>query len=205
MDQIKIGRFIAERRKMNNMTQLQLAAKLNVTDRAVSKWENGKSMPDSSIMLDLCGELKISVNDLLSGEVVTVNDYNEKLEKNILEMAKQKETADKKLLSLEILIGVLSVIILLGFTFVASFVDMPAWLRITLIAFGLAVGIVGIMFALTIEQSAGYYSCKKCGFRYVPKYSSVLWAMHAGRTRYMRCPKCNEKSWQKKVLNKEEK
>ena len=79
MDQVKIGRFIAERRKKENLTQLQLAEKLNITDRAVSKWERGKAMPDSSIMLALCNVLKITVNDLLSGEVVTMENYNKEM------------------------------------------------------------------------------------------------------------------------------
>ena len=87
MDQIKIGKFIAESRKKNNLTQMQLAEKLNITDRAISKWENGKGMPDSSLMLDLCNELKISVNELLSGEMIDMNNYNEIAEKNLLEMA----------------------------------------------------------------------------------------------------------------------
>ena len=80
MDQVKIGKFIAECRKRNNLTQMQLAEKLNITDRAISKWENGKAMPDSSIMLDLCQELKINVNELLSGEVIKMENYNEKAE-----------------------------------------------------------------------------------------------------------------------------
>ena len=88
MDQIKIGKFIAECRKKNNLTQMQLAEKLDITDRAISKWENGKAMPDSSIMLDLCKELKISVNELLSGEVIEMNNYNVELEKNLIEMGK---------------------------------------------------------------------------------------------------------------------
>ena len=79
MNQIKIGKFIAECRKKNNLTQAQLAEKLNITDRAISKWENGKAMPDSSIMLELCEILKISVNELLSGEVIKMDTYNEKL------------------------------------------------------------------------------------------------------------------------------
>ena len=112
MDQIKIGRFIAECRKKQNLTQMQLAEELEITDRAVSKWENGKSMPDSSIMLDLCRLLKISVNDLLNGEVVIMENYNEKTEQLLLEMVKQKEENDKRLLSLEILIGIFSVIII---------------------------------------------------------------------------------------------
>ena len=82
MDQIKIGKFIAECRKKNGLTQIQLAEKLGITDRAVSKWENGKSLPDSSIMLDLCEILKISVNDLLSGEVVSMDNYDNSLEEN---------------------------------------------------------------------------------------------------------------------------
>ena len=87
MNQIKIGKFIAKCRKKNNLTQMQLAEKLNITDRAISKWENGKGMPDSSIMLDLCNELKISVNELLCGELIEMNNYNEVAEKMLLEMA----------------------------------------------------------------------------------------------------------------------
>ena len=205
MDQIKIGKFIAECRRKNNLTQAQLAEKLNITDRAVSKWETGRAMPDSSIMLELCDILGINVNDLLCGEVVTMNDYNynEKMEKNLLEMVKQKEEADKKLLGLEILIGTFSVIILLGFTFVAAFFEMETWQRICFIALGVIIGMIGIAFALRIEQTAGYYECRKCGHRYVPSYQSVLWAMHMGRTRYMRCPECRKCSWQKKVISKE--
>ena len=113
MNQIKIGKFIAKCRKKNNLTQMQLAEKLNITDRAISKWKNGKGMPDSSIMLDLCNELKISVNELLCGELIEMNNYNE-----------------------------------------------------------------------------------------VAKYSQVYFAMHSGTTRYMKCPKCNKKSWQRKTLSK---
>ena len=104
MDQIKIGKFIAEQRKKNHLTQAQLAEKLNITDRAVSKWENGRAMPDSSIMLDLCSELKISVNELLSGEVIKMDNYNEKLEKNLIDMVKEKGDTDKDMLSLEVVI-----------------------------------------------------------------------------------------------------
>jgi len=203
MDQVKIGKFIAQRRKQANLTQMQLAEKLNITDRAISKWETGKSLPDASIMLELCGLLGITVNDLLSGEVVIMDNYNENIEKNLLEMVKQKEEADKKLLHLEILIGIFSIIILLGFVFSAAFVPMADWLRIVLIVVGFATAMVGICYAVKIEQTAGYYECAKCAHRYVPTYKSVLMAAHVNRTRYMRCPQCGEKSWQKKVLTKE--
>ena len=203
MNQIKIGKFIAEQRKKNNLTQMQLAEKLNITDRAISKWENGKSMPDSSIMLDLCNELKISVNELLSGEMIEMKNYDESAEKLLLEILKQKEKEDKRLLSMEIVIGVLSCLLLFVLIFVASLAEMADWLRILLIAIGFISFIIAMFFGLKIEQTAGYYECEKCHHKYIPTYSSVFWAMHMGRTRYMKCPKCNKKSWQKKVLSKE--
>ena len=202
MDQIKIGKFIAECRKKNNLTQMQLAEKLNITDRAISKWENGKSMPDSSIMLDLCKELKISVNELLSGEMVEMSNYNEKAEQNLLEMQKQKEASDKRLLLTEIVMGIATIIIYFILVMIASFAEMQESTRLLIIIPLTIFVFIVCLLALRIEQQAGYYECQKCHYKYVPTYSSVLWAGHINRTRYMRCPKCNRKSWQKKVLSK---
>lgn len=181
---------------------MQLAEKLNITDRAISKWENGKAMPDSSIMLDLCNELKISVNELLSGEVIKMEAYNKKIEQNLIDMVKEKEQSDKKMLRLEIVVGYISSITFLILIFVASYVEMQNWIKILLIAFGIITFAVGMYNCIKIEQTAGYYECTKCHHKYVPTYSSVLWSMHINRTRYMKCPKCNQRSWQKKVINK---
>lgn len=202
MDQVKIGKFISERRKKAGLTQMQLAEKLNITDRAVSKWETGKAMPDSSIMLDLCDVLRITVNDLLCGEVVTV-DYNKELENNLLELVRQKEQADKRLLAMEVVIGVTAAVILFALIFVAAYVPMETGLRVALVVLGFVLFFAGCFYALRIEQVAGYYECKACGHRYVPTYKAVNLAMHLGRTRYMRCPQCGKRSWQKKVLAKE--
>ena len=203
MDQVKIGKFIAKCRKKVNLTQKQLAEKLNMTDRAISKWETGKSLPDSSIMLELCDVLGISVNDLLCGEVVTMDNYNKELENNLLEMMKQKEQADKRLLSVEVFIGITATVVIFALVFVAAFVQMSNGLRITLIVFGFVLFLAGCFYALRMEQVAGYYTCKECGHRYVPTYRTVAMAPHMGRTRYMRCPQCEKKSWQKKVLSKD--
>ena len=203
MDQIKIGKFIASKRKEQKMTQVQLAEKLGITDRAVSKWETGKSLPDASIMLQLCGYLKITVNDLLSGEVVSMENYNEKTEKNLIEVIRQKEDADKRLLTIEIVIGLLSTVFLFTMIAVAALIQMQGSIRFLLIGIGFVQFLVAVMFAIKIEQTAGYYVCAKCGHRYVPTFGSVNMAMHFGRTRYMRCPECKEKSWQKKVISKE--
>ena len=203
MDQLKIGRFIAQCRKNNNLTQMQLAEKLNITDRAISKWENGKSMPDSSIMLALCKELKITVNDLLSGEVVSMTNYNEEMEKNMLEMVKAKEEADKRLLALEWVIGILSMIILFIPIIIGATLPMEDWQRTIMVFAGIIPAIVGFGFALKIEQVAGYYECGKCGHKYVPTFKAVNLAPHMGRTRYLKCPHCGEKSWNKKVISKD--
>ena len=204
MDQLKIGSFIEERRKAQNLTQMQLAEKLNITDRAVSKWETGRSLPDASLMTELCEILNITLIDLFSGEVVTMGDYNKELEKKLLEMTKQKEVADRQMLHIEIAIGVICILLMLVLTMVASLVQMDEWLRILLIIIGLVPILVASLFMLKIEQVAGYYKCKECGHTYVPTFKAINLAMHMGRTRYMRCPECHKKSWQKKVISKED-
>lgn len=201
MDQVKIGKFIKQKRKEKKITQSMLAEMLNVTDRAISKWENGICMPDSGIIRELCETLNITINALFSGEIVDMKDNEKRLEKNLLDMVKQKEESDKRLLTMEIVIGVLMSVVFLTLIFIASFIEMEEWLRITLIITGFIPFIIMIPFAIRIEQKAGYYECQKCYNKYVPTYSSVLWAMHINRTRYMKCPKCGKKSWNKKVLS----
>lgn len=203
MDQVKIGKFIAQCRKGKNLTQMQLAEKFGITDRAVSKWETGKTLPDSSIMLELCELLGITVNDLLSGEVIKMDHYNKEMENNLLELVKQKEQSDKRLLSAEVLIGVTATVVLFALIFLAAFVQMASGLRICLIALGFVLFFAGCFYALRIEQVAGYYECGECGHRYVPTFKAVNLAPHMGRSRKMTCPECGKKSWQKKVLRKE--
>ena len=194
--------LIKKIRDDNNLTQDEMAVRIFITRQAISKWENGKGMPDSSIMLDLCSELKISVNELLSGEMIEMNNYNEKLEQNLIDMVKQKEESDKRLLTMEIVIGIIVVITLLVLMGIASYVEMEEHIRLLIIIPSIIAFIAIAFVMIRIEQVAGYYECEKCHHKYVPKYSSVLWAMHMGRTRYMKCPKCNKRSWQKKVISK---
>ncbi len=203
MEQVKIGKFIASKRKEQGLTQLQLAEKLGITDRAISKWETGKSLPDASLMPELCKLLKITINDLLCGEVVSVEKYNEKAEKALLEMVKKEEMQNKKLMMYENVIGFGSTISFLIQVLVAVFFVKNTTAQILLFILAFAFLIVGVSFALKIEAETGYYECQKCHNKYVPKYSSVYFAMHLGTTRYMKCPKCGKKSWQKKVMSKE--
>ena len=204
MDQIKIGRFIAACRKEQGMTQAVLAEKLGISDRAVSKWETGKSMPDSGIMLELCELLKINVNELLSGERIMKEVYDKQAEENLLEMKHQLEEKNRQLLRTEYLISFPTIIAGLFMCFVAAYVDLPVWVRIALIAFAVVMIFVIAFVAVGIEQKAGYYECQKCHDRHIPTYRQTNLAMHIGRTRYMKCPECGQWSWQKKVLSKDD-
>ena len=203
MDQTKIGKFIAECRKKKKLTQMELAEKLNITDRAVSKWENGRAMPDSSIMLELCNLLGITVNELLRGGVIQMKEYEKQAEENLLKLKKEKEEADKILLNLEIWVGLVSVLLFLTMIIIASYCDVTDNVRLLIMIPSFIFFFIIVFLLLIIEQKAGYYECQKCHHRYVPTYSSVLWAPHAGRTRYMKCPECGKRSWQKKVISKE--
>ena len=201
MDTIKIGKFIAERRKKQNLTQAELAEKLCITDRAVSKWECGKSLPDASIMLELCEILDISVNELLTGEEIEMANYNEQAELNLIEMKKQKERSDNNILRLEVALMTLSTLFLFVLVMLAALLDLKVWVRIVIIVPAFVQFLICAFIALKIEQQVGYYECPECGEKFIPTFNQTFFAPHMGRTRHIKCPKCGAKSWCKKVLS----
>ena len=202
MDQIKIGKFIAERRKSVNLTQMQLAEKLNITDRAVSKWETGKAMPDSSIMLELCDILGISVNELLSGEKIIMENNNQKNEQLLLEMAKELEKKNRTIWYSMWAIMIVSITALIAGLFITAFlIPEGIWQLVAILGLCI-VFLIPCFYALKLEVSVGAYKCKNCGYEIVPTYTQALNAMHMGTTRYLKCPKCNKRTWCKKVLKK---
>lgn len=202
MNQLKIGKFIAERRKKANLTQLQLAEKLNITDKAISKWERGIAMPDSSIMLDLCDILSISVNELLKGEKITMENSNQQNEQLLLDMAKDLEEKNKIIWSSMWVIMIASITALLAGIFIAAFlVPEGIWQLITILSFCI-VFLIPCLYAVKLEVSVGAYKCKNCGHEIIPTYKEAMMSMHRGTTRYLICPKCNKRSWCKKILKK---
>lgn len=202
MDLIKIGSFIKDCRKAKTLTQEQLAERLGLSPKTISKWECAKGLPDASIMLELCEILSISVNELLNGRHIDSKDYMERAEEKLLEMQKSKQESDKRLLNAEILIGIFSTIVFLACIFVFCYMmtvgNYPV--GIFCLIFGFVLFVPGIAFGLYIEQKAGFYECQKCHHKFVPSYSQVLWAPHIGRSRKMKCPHCSEKSYCKKVV-----
>ena len=202
MKQIQIGKFIAEERKRLGLTQAKLAGKLFVSEKTISKWECGNGFPDSTLILPLCAALEVSANELLTGKLLPENEYKTNAEENIVKLTNQELYKNKMLLTLEWLIGYLSVLVLMTFVMIASYVDMADVWRIVLIIFGFVNCLLGVAFALKIERDAGYYECGCCHHKYIPSYKQVVWSMHVGRTRYFKCPKCGKKSWNKKTISK---
>ena len=202
MDQLKIGKFIAECRKQKNLTQMQLAEKLGITDKAISKWERSIAMPDTSIMLELCDILGISVNELLSGEKISMENNNQKNEQLLLDMAKELEKKNKTIWNAMWIIMTVSILGLIGgLAIIAFFMPEGPWMLVAIISL-CVVFLIPCFYALKLEVSVGAYKCKNCGYEIVPTYQQALNAMHRGTTRYLKCPKCNKRTWCKKILKK---
>ncbi len=202
MDQIKIGRFIAACRKRANLTQLQLADKLGITDKAISKWERGITMPDTSIMLELCDILGISVNELLSGEKINMENSSQKNEQLLLDMAKELEKKNKTIWSSICALSLVSMTALIAGIFIAAFlIPKGVWQLVTILCV-CVLFLIPCFYALKLEVSVGAYKCQNCGYEIVPTYKEVMMAMHRGFTRHLLCPKCNKRTWCKKVLKK---
>ena len=200
MNQLKIGRLIAECRKKKNLTQLQLAEKLNITDKAISKWERGIAMPDTSIMLELCEILGITVNELLSGERTMADNQEKKNEELLLAMAKEMERKNKTIWNAMWIIMTVSFIALLAGIFAAAFfMAEGVWQIVTILGICI-VFLIPCFYALKLEISVGVYKCKKCGEEIIPTYSEALWAKHMGFTRHLHCPKCKKRTWCKKIV-----
>lgn len=201
MDLRVIGKFIQERRKAKKLTQVQLAEKLNVSEKTISKWECGNGFPDTTLMLPLCEVLEISANELLSGKVLSNEEYKNNADKNIVTLKTTNERLSKLLLKCEWIIGILSVIIILVGSIIASYINFPEIWRILIVVGSLLLSLPLILFAILIEKDAGFYECAHCHHKYIPTWKAVLWSPHMGRTRKMKCPKCGKKTWNKKTTN----
>lgn len=193
MDQIKIGRFIAETRKSKNLTQKQLAEKLSISDKTVSKWECGKGLPDVSIMLDLCEELQITVNDLLTGEIVSKIDYQKKAEENMMNLMKENQE-NKKRMILSVICAVITIIATCSLVVIASYIEMPVIARVAVIILALVTGVFGIEAAAVLEVKAGYYECPHCKALFVPTMGEYVKGYHTITRRRLTCHECGKTS-----------
>ena len=204
MDIIKIGKFIADCRKEKKLTQEQLAENLYITDRAVSKWERGLCLPDADKMIDLCNILDINVNELLNGEKIDMKDYEKKNEELLLELAKQDELKNKKLMLNMWVLTISACLFYIGIVTLAALTLEEGPVLGAIICISTLLLVCVCFYGLKLETEAGYYECKKCHHKHVPSYFNVLCAPHMSTTRYLKCPKCGKRSWSKKVMSKGE-
>lgn len=204
MDQIVIGKFIASERKRKGYTQRQLADILEISDKTISKWERGNGFPEVSLLLPLCNELDITVNELLSGERVSEEDYQKKAEENMMNMIKEREENKKKVIFTTIT-GIISTVAFITLIIMvcvyAEVIALPV--KIVLVCIACGIFAPGVYVAMDGDRTVGYYKCKECGELFVPKFGAYIFAMHIVTTRHLRCPKCGKKTWCKKVLSKE--
>lgn len=204
MNQIEIGRFIAEERKRKKYTQRQLADILGISDKTVSKWECGNGFPEISLLLPLCTALEISVNELLSGERLSDADYKKKAEENMVNFIQEKEENKKKMQMTFIVGGIATVAFLTLIMVVCMYTDvMSVPVKITLVAIACAIFSAGLYVAMQGERTIGYYKCKHCGETFVPGFGAYVMGMHMLTTRWLRCPNCGKKSWCRKILSRE--
>ena len=206
MDQIRSGRLIAEERKKKGYTQRQLAEKLNISDKTISKWECGNGFPEVSLLLPLCDELGITVNDLLSGEIVPREDYQKKAENNMVEMIRERE-ANKKQFTLTLLLGGVSLAAFLTLLIVVCvYTDViPLTVKLILLAIACVIFTVGVTAVIEGQRKIGYYQCEKCGETFVPGFRTHLLGFNMVSRRFMKCPCCQKRAWCRKVMEKAQK
>ena len=191
MDQVRIGKFIAESRRSKGLTQRQLADALAISDKTVSKWETGRGLPEVSLMLPLCGALGITVNDLLSGERISAADYQKKAEGNMMNLIRENEE-NRRRMALSVVIGAITVVAVCALVTIAALVELPAAARIAVIVFTLAVGAAGIAAAAVLDSSAGYFECPYCKELFVPGMKEYVKSYHTLTKRRLTCPKCGK-------------
>ncbi len=199
-----IGDNIKFYRKKNQLTQDDIAEACNVTRQAVSKWENGNGFPEASLLLPLCNELEITVNELLTGERISQQNYKKKAEENMVNMIREKEENKQKLL-LTTMIGVISTItfvtLLLVVCFYTDVITLP--IKMVLMVIAISVFGVGLYVAMWGDRKIGYFKCRNCNELFTPTFMQYNMGMHLLSTRYLKCPHCKTRTWCKKVMTKE--
>lgn len=201
MDYKKIGLFIASRRKAKGLTQAKLAEKLYVSEKTVSKWENGNGLPETAILTNLCDILEVGLNELLSGEKLTDDDYKTKAEDNIANLLAERRT-NKQKIAFSVICFLVCFSVLLVCVLLAGYVTMPTWLRICLIAYGFIILIFGLGVAVYYDIKTGSFECRHCGKKFTPSVSAYILGMHSATTRFLKCPHCGKRSFCKKRLTK---
>lgn len=195
MDIVKIGYFIRECRKNKNLTQKQLADKLYVEPKTISKWETGKGLPDVSIMKNLCNELGISLNELFIGDYIKEESNDLLIEKLIIDELKKEKIQNKKKLIGEILIGCAFIGSVITLILLVGIISIATYLKIILIVLSFIFIFVGLFGLVLLDVNIGYFECAECHERFIPSIKDYVFGMHTLKKRKLKCPICGKKTW----------
>ncbi len=200
MDMQKIGSFLAELRKEKNLTQDELGEQIGVTNKTISRWENGNYLPPVEMLLILSKLYDVGMNELLSGERLNESDYKENAEEYITADLMKREKEAKRRLTLSLVVALITVLAGTAITLLGAALPAPVWLRICCIVFSLAIVILGIGVCCVLTIDAGVYECPSCGEKFVPSMKDFISGAHTFTKRKLKCPKCGKKSYCKKRL-----
>lgn len=195
MDIVKIGYFIRECRKNKNLTQKQLADKLYVEPKTISKWETGKGLPDVSIMKNLCNELGISLSELFIGDYIKEESNDLLIEKLIIDELKKEKIQNKKKLIGEILIGCAFIGSVITLILLVGIVSIATYLKIIFIVLSFIFIFVGLFGLILLDVNIGYFECAECHERFIPSIKDYVFGMHTLKKRKLKCPICGKKTW----------
>ncbi len=200
MDPKTVGGFIAAIRKEKGITQKSLAEELYLSEKTVSKWENGRGLPDVSLLLPLCRALEVDLNELVVGHRIAPTAYRQNAEENLVRHLNKVAPRTKYVITtVAALITILLTLLLILF---AGFTAIPDWQRAFLVVAGLGFLITIISLILIIAGETEIYECRHCGCRFVPSMRAYIFAPHTLRTRHLRCPSCHRRGWHRFSINK---
>lgn len=195
MDLNKTGKFIALIRKEKELTQRELAEKLNLSEKTISKWERGVGFPDISLILPLCKCLEIDANELMTGERLQDKQYRINAENNLLKL--MDKTSPKLKYTISTISAIVAILITLGLILLAGFVIEEVWIKILVCVMSVLLVVSNIALILLVAVNTEVYECCHCGEKFVPTMREYLMGANTMKKRYLRCPYCHKKGWNK--------
>lgn len=195
MELNKTGKFIALIRKEKGLTQRELAEKLNLSEKTISKWERGVGFPDISLILPLCKCLEIDANELMIGERLQDKQYRINAENNLLKL--MDKTSPKLKYTISTISAIVTILITLGLILLAGFVIEEVWIKILVCVMSVLLVVSNIALILLVAVNTEVYECCHCGEKFVSTMREYLMGAHTMKKRYLRCPYCHKKGWNK--------
>lgn len=201
MDMQKIGGFLAELRKGKDLTQDELGERLGVTNKTVSRWENGNYLPPVEILQMLSTLYEVSMHELLSGERLDAANYKINAEEYVTADLLKKRKETKKRLALSLIVACITVFSGLAIILLSASLCAPTWLRIGCIVFSAVIIALGIGVCCVLTVDAGVYECPACGEKFVPSMKNFIFGAHTFTKRKLKCPACGKKNFCKKKIS----